>query len=69
MNRPTAAGPWVPGPPPEECKASGTPVLVWDDDEPTIAFWWQGGFWADDHGAPLDAIAFHARINPPGGGA
>ena len=70
-----AAGPWVPGEPPEECKASKQPVLVAVDGGRPEVVWWnpqlrvfhgEEGGW-DNYGGGVDHldILFHARINPP----
>lgn len=61
-----AAGPWIPGEPPEECKASVDTVLIWDFDSPVIGSW-EGlqDAWTDRAGDHIYSTAFYSRIIPP----
>lgn len=74
-----AAGPWVPGEPPEECKDGEQELLAWVRDGGRtlvrIVRWIEdmgvghedhGGIWDDGrYGWTAADIKFHARINPP----
>lgn len=73
-----AAGPWIPGEPPEECMASGESVLIWDCDGEVPPQFGEGRAALIVHWSPAmklwtngrdalnaSSIDFHARINPP----